>query len=164
MKTKQNFGRTIKAGALVVLLIASIATAGTFDIIMDVDGGSMSATVSVAHDPWDNTNKGLSETNESLTNQVNVENTGDVPIDIYCNCSDTDDWTIENTIGADNFRLQCKNSTGAYINMGTSDTKVYTNLGTTDDEDFRFKLYLPSSTTSYVEQTAVVSFTYVEFT
>ena len=163
-RKKEIFGRSIKAGVLVLLFISSVAMAGTFNIVMDVAGGTVSASVTVEESPWDNTALGLSATNESATNQVNINNTGEEHIEIKCNCSSTAGWTIQAAAGANQFRLQCKeNAAGSYVNMGTTGVIVFADLAPVQNRDFRLKLYMPTSTTHYDEQTAVVTFSYTEY-
>lgn len=162
---KEIFGRSIKAGVFITLLIASLVAADGFDIIMDVEGGTISVTFTTSDSPWNNSGMALSETNESDTNQANVQQDGTENINVDCKCSDTAGWTIETAIGSNEFRLECKeNAAGAYANLGTIDTLVYSNLAQGENKDFRFKLYMPSGTTVYGPQTATVTFTYSAYT
>lgn len=164
-RKKEIFGRTIKAGVFIMLLVTSLVAADGFDIIMDVEGGTISVTFTTSESPWNNSGLALSATNESDTNQANVNQTGTENIDIDCECADTAGWTIEAAAGANNFRLQCKeNAAGTYANLGTSSITVYSNMAQGENKDFRFKLYMPTSTTHYGPQTATVTFTYAAYT
>lgn len=160
-RKKEIFGRTIKAGVFIMLLVTSLVAADGFNIIMDVEGGTISVTFTTSESPWNNSGIGLSANNESDTNQANVHQTGTENIDVDCNCADTAGWTIETSAGANQFRLTCKeNSAGSYVNLGTGDVLVYSNLLAGQNKDFRFKLYTPTSTTHYGPQTATVTFSY----
>lgn len=160
-KTKKYIG----AGVLIMLLASSFAMASTFDMNMDALGGEASVSATVAEDPWDNSDMALSATNESATNQVNLDNDGDVAVSVSCAATDSAGWDIEATIGLNDFRLQCKeNAAGSYINLGTTPTAVYGSLGVGVNKDFRFKFYMPSSTTYYDAQTSSITFTVAEVT
>lgn len=160
-RKKEIFGRTIKAGVFIMLLVTSLVAADGFNIIMDVEGGTISVTFTTADSPWNNSGLALSGSNESATNQANVHQTGTENIDVECNCADTAGWTIEATPGANQFRLRCKeNAAGAYADLTTTDIVVYSNLLAGQNKDFRFYLYMPTSTTHYGPQSATVTFSY----
>jgi len=160
-RMKEVFGRSIKAGVFIMLFVTSLVAADGFNIIMDVEGGTISVTFTTAESPWNNSGLALSASNESATNQANVQQDGTENIDIDCECSDTAGWTIEAAAGNNQFRLRCKeNAAGSYANLGTSSILVYSNMAQGEDKDFRFYLYMPTGTTHYGPQTATVTFTY----
>ena len=157
------FGKSIGAGVLIMLLASSLSMAAdSFNMDMNVTGTGISFNTVVEEDPWDNSEMDVGTTNESAINQVNIDNTGSVAIDVKCAASDSVDWTIESTIGADEFRLDCKeNAAGAYAELGTTAITVYNNLGVGVNKDFRFKFYMPSSSTAYGPEQSTVTFSVV---
>lgn len=164
-RNKQILKGSIGAGVLMLLLFSSFAMAGTFDMNMDALGGSASVITTVESDPWDNTDMAVGASNESATNQVNLNNNGDVPLNVECKSTDTAGWTIETAAGANQYRLTCKeNSAGSYVNLGTTNTAVFVNLGVGVNKDFRFYFYMPTSTTHYGAQQATITFTISEYT
>ena len=152
------------AGVIILLLFSGIAIGGTFDMTMEITA-TVSADATVNEDPWDNTGLTVSENNVSASDQVNIDNTGDVPIDVAACCTDTTDWAIAASPTTNVFQLRCKETVaGSYVNLANGYATVYSNMGTTEDKDFTFQVYTPTVSTHYDLQTATITFMYTQYT
>ena len=88
------------------------------------------------------------------TTTFEVMNTGNVD-----EGTDTTNWTLAGAVGVDAYKHEWKEGAGSYSALTTSNQPAATSVSSSGSKDFRFKLWTPTSSTSFNAQNASVTFT-----
>ncbi len=115
------------------------------------------ANISINKTTWSPTaNIGESET--TGLSHFNLENIGNVQVDVYVNTSNTADWISASSPAHNQFNLNYNKGSG-WTMINTTSSIFSTDIAYNEDVDFGLQLYMPTSSSTNTNQQSTITFT-----